>query len=494
VLELFDDPEAREILRHWTMIHALGNVPSRATLEHSLRLEGRGVDTETVLDKVDKLFNRPLPDAKFIFRKLEKYSRDYNVITAAGNVLDAVQAGHYDAAAALLSRAVSTGSRSVKLAGDDWYETAPRLEKELIKGVLRRGYIGIFNGCAKSFKSWLLLHCGMAVATGQNWLEFATLAPARVLYVNMELKAEELKIRVDKLARAMGISRAALKGKMDFLNLAGFECGLEKMSAALRRLHDPEHPWELIIIDPVYKLLTAGLTLDTDNVENNNAAIGALFCYLEELAEELRAAIFLVHHFRKGNAADTAVVDSGAGGGVFGRDPSAVFALHPVRDEENEVVKGAYVVKSEIRYFENSIPDFGIRLDPASLIFHRDITINPEKLAGKAGRPQKYHIGQTLSILQGGRSVTFRQWKDHAKEEYGMNDRRMTVFRDEALEKEYVTASGPTTSHRTTYTLTPAGEEAMKVAERNSHLSAEARKVYSKIRGRNGNGDGEDKG
>jgi hypothetical protein len=69
-----------------------------------------------------------------------------------------------------------------------------------------------------------------------------------------------------------------------------------------------------------------------------------------------------------------------------------------------------------------------------------------------------------------------------------MNDRRLTVFRDEAIEKFYVTASGLTTRPSTTYTLTPSGEEAMKVAERNSHLGSKAREVYSRITG-NGNGN-----
>jgi hypothetical protein len=155
VTELFDDPSAREILQHWLSISALtGQTPSRSALEHSLRMECRGgVDIETVLDVLDKLFSVTVRDATFILKKLERYSRDYNVITAAGDVLDAVQAGHYDAAAALLSRAVATGSQAIKVAEEAWFETEPRLEKELIKGVLRRGYTGVLNAPSKSYKT-----------------------------------------------------------------------------------------------------------------------------------------------------------------------------------------------------------------------------------------------------------------------------------------------------------------------------------------------------
>jgi hypothetical protein len=180
---------------------------------------------------------------------------------------------------------------------------------------------------------------------------------------------------------------------------------------------------------------------------------------------------------------------------MFGRNPDAIFALHPVRDKEEggEVVKGAYVVgayvvKSEIRYFP-SPDDFGIRLDPNSLIFHRDITINPANVAGKAGRPRKGHIGQVLVILEE-RPCTFKQWKDHAREAYGMNDRRMTVFRDEAMEKAYVTASGPTSSPRTVYTITVLGKEAMRAAEvaaaQNGSLGEKMREMKARM---NGNGN-----
>ena len=316
--------------------------------------------------------------------------------------------------------------------------------------------------------------------------------PVRVLYVNMELDAEELKLRVDKLTAGMGLRRGALKGQLQFLNLEGFdsECSLEKIAERLRLLYDPARPWELVIIEPVYKLLTAGRDLDTDNIESNNSAVGAMFCILRELARELDTALFLCHHFKKGNAAETATIDSGAGAGMFGRNPDAIFALHPVRDEEEEgeTVKGAYIVKSKIRYFP-SPDDFGIKLDPEHLIFHRDITINPHNVAGKAGHARKGHIGQVLVILEA-RPCTFKAWKDHAREAYGMNDRRMTVFRDEAMEKAYVTANGPTTSHKTIYTITALGKEAMRAAEvvaaRNGSLGEKMREMKARIDG-NGN-------
>jgi hypothetical protein len=54
VTKLFDDLQAGEILRHWLTIQALGSVPSRTTLEHSLRLDTpRGREAELLEPVLD---------------------------------------------------------------------------------------------------------------------------------------------------------------------------------------------------------------------------------------------------------------------------------------------------------------------------------------------------------------------------------------------------------------------------------------------------------
>jgi RecA-family ATPase len=493
--DAFDCWEIREILDHWVQVYALsGQVPDRAALENSLTFNRVGAtDTEAVLKTLDQLFNRPLENVnvELLLTKLLEVAKDKNFQDAMGNAIDEMSTGTAQGrrnAVNYLVRAEATGPVTINLEGREWYRTPPALNKEIIPGILQRGKIGILNGHAKSYKSWALLHLGISVAAGRGWW-FGALPPARVLYVNMELDAEAVKVRVDKIVAGMGLSREALEGWMDFLNLEGFdsECSLEKIEARLRLSRDPARPWELILIDPVYMLLTAGRDLDTENIENNNSAVGAMFCTLKELARELNAAIFLCHHFKKGNLGETMTIDSGAGAGMFGRRPDAIFALHPA-SEDGETVKGAYVVKSEIRYFP-SPDDFGIRLDPNSLIFYRDITINPANIAGKNGRPQLHHIGKILVILQN-QTFTYKQWKDRAKDQYGIHPDRMGIFRDEAMEKSYVLASGPTTSHKTTYTLTPLGEEAIVMmataVSRNGYLGEKMREMKARM---NGNGN-----
>jgi hypothetical protein len=167
-----------------------------------------------------------------------------------------------------------------------------------------------------------------------------------------------------------------------------------------------------------------------------------------------------------------------------------IFSLYPARDEKGEEVEDSYIVKSTLRNFRK-LSHFGIRLDPTSFTFHRDITINPANIAGKAGRPQLHHIGEVLVILQG-QTFTYKQWKDRAKAAYGIHPERMGIFRDEAMDKSYVIASGLTTSPKTTYQITPLGEEAILQANlkaaQNSYLGEKMREMKARMEG-NGNGN-----
>src|SRR5271165_4028994 len=86
-----------------------------------------------------------------------------------------------------------------------------------------------------------------------------------------------------------------------------------------------------------------------ENLENRTTAIGAMFCQLEELAKELNTAIWLVHHFKKGSAAETSNIDAGSGSGVFGRAPDVLFSIHPLQGEEH-----TYTIKNDVRYWASA--------------------------------------------------------------------------------------------------------------------------------------------
>jgi RecA-family ATPase len=100
---------------------------------------------------------------------------------------------------------------------------------EIIPGVLRQGYIGILNSTSKAYKSWNLLALSIAAAEGKSWLGFPKCNPVKTLYVNLELAEEEFKLRIDKVASAMGTTRQALQGHCDFLNLKGHPTDLDSV-------------------------------------------------------------------------------------------------------------------------------------------------------------------------------------------------------------------------------------------------------------------------
>src|ERR1700676_1643356 len=83
-------------------------------------------------------------------------------------------------------------------------------------------------------KTWNLLAACIAVGMGKSWMGFERCKPVRVLYVNLELHTEELKKRIDMVAAAMGTTRAALQGHVDFLNLKGQRNQIDRVLARIR--------------------------------------------------------------------------------------------------------------------------------------------------------------------------------------------------------------------------------------------------------------------
>ena len=93
----------------------------------------------------------------------------------------------------------------------------------------------------------------------------------------------------------MGVTRADLEGRVDFLNLKGKPNQIDKILARIRAFRPTNDPWALLVIDPIYKLYGSGE--GEENAENSANVIGAMFEKLEQFAHELNTTIFLAHHF-----------------------------------------------------------------------------------------------------------------------------------------------------------------------------------------------------
>lgn len=250
----------------------------------------------------------------------------------------------------------------------------PELAPQLIHGVMRDGQKGMLVGPSKSGKSFALIELAIAVARGWEWMGHGC-SRGRVMYVNMEIQRESFSHRIADVYRAMKLAHGEdVNGgwesyhdelaDLDAWTLRGHGAPLDRLVPMLvRRCAD--RGYRLVIIDPIYKVLTG---------DENSASDMALFTnQFDVICSELGCAVFYAHHHAKGEAGRRASVDRASGSGVFARDPDAMLDMSPLavpaamRDSLRYEVEGtdgemherhglAYRVSYTLREFETPPP------------------------------------------------------------------------------------------------------------------------------------------
>lgn len=192
----------------------------------------------------------------------------------------------------------------------------PPLADELISGILRKGHKLLLAGPSKAGKSFLLLELALAVLEGKDWLGWRC-KKGKVLYVNLELDPASCTHRLLTLDDVLGCSPAERKG-LDLWNLRGLAAPLNVLAPKLIR-RAIKYKYDLVILDPIYKVLTGS---------ENEAADMAAFCNeFDKICRELGAAVVYCHHHSKGEQGQKASRDRASGSGVFARDPDAIIDL-----------------------------------------------------------------------------------------------------------------------------------------------------------------------
>lgn len=198
----------------------------------------------------------------------------------------------------------------------DVYDSLPPLASPLIDGLLRQGHKMLISGPSKAGKSYILLQLAMAVAEGREWLGWKC-APGRVLYVNLELDRASCLHRLRALYEAHGWAPEHV-GNIDLWNLRGKAAPMDVLAPKLIR-RAIKRRYQLVIIDPIYKVLTGS---------ENEAHEMAMFCnQFDRLAAELGSAVVYCHHHSKGSQGQKSARDRSSGSGVFARDPDAILDL-----------------------------------------------------------------------------------------------------------------------------------------------------------------------
>lgn len=192
----------------------------------------------------------------------------------------------------------------------------PPLADALIEGMLRKRHKMLVAGPSKAGKSFLLLQLAIAVAEGGDWIGFPC-QQGRVLYVNLELDKASCINRIVTLYNTLGRAPRHLDA-LDVWHLRGSAAPLDKLAPKLIR-RALKRDYTLVIIDPIYKVLTGS---------EKEAEDMALFCnQFDNICMQLGAATVYCHHHSKGQQGQKASIDRSSGSGVFARDPDAILDL-----------------------------------------------------------------------------------------------------------------------------------------------------------------------
>lgn len=271
---------------------------------------------------------------------------------------------------------------------------------QVIHGVIRVGQVGMMAASSKAGKSWALLALADAVTCGLDWLGWKT-TKGRVLYVNAELPRYDLQRRLERLAEALGLN--GIPEGLDVIHLRGTSKTIRELIPYVLRQQREVGPYALILPDPLY-------AFGGGRDENSNSEQAKTMAELSELAERSGAAVWIAHHFSKGNKSLTEHLDRASGAGMYARavDVFSTFTRHKEED--------CYSVETTCRSFSRPEP-FVVRweyplwrvaadLDPAEL----------KQQPSQGGRVPKFTAAQIVDILPDG-GMKYSEWQRAAEKE-----------------------------------------------------------------------------
>jgi len=236
---------------------------------------------------------------------------------------------------------------------------------QVVYGLVHQGCKVMITGGSKMRKTWALLDMALSVAAGMPWWGLPT-TKGRVLYVNFELPEFMIARRLHRIAKAKGVE---LTNDLQVLTLRGVVDPTVDLSDELPNFCRREGPFDLIAVDPYYKLSGGRDEIGTDQVMN-------VLNKLEKLSMQTGAAVAFSHHFSKGNQSGKESMDRASGSGAFARDPDAILTM--TAHEQVDCL----TVEMTLRNFA-PVPAFVVRWDHP--LFVRDDGADPTALKQSKG-------------------------------------------------------------------------------------------------------------
>lgn len=201
----------------------------------------------------------------------------------------------------------------VSVNADAWMAIDPDPVDAVVSNLFDTGDKICIIGPSKSFKTFIVLQLALSIAAGRDFLVWKIPKARRVLMVQLEVKETHFHGRVRKVWAAMGIT--SLDGRFEIANGRGMDVVVSGIATKAVEVNA-----EVVIIDPIYKLLKGD--------ENSARDWKPLLAEFDQLAETGVAVVY-VHHDAKGAAGDRQAQDRGAGSGILARDYDCALTITP---------------------------------------------------------------------------------------------------------------------------------------------------------------------
>ncbi len=221
----------------------------------------------------------------------------------------------------------------------------------IVEGLVVEKRKGVIFGKAKAKKTWLALQLAESVATGHDFLGMKVPRPRRVVYLNMEVSASDMRWRAATMGKNFHLADLEDEYTFQVYNLRG-------RGAAVRAnwlpLLQATYDADLVILDPRYKLLLPG------EDENTAQGLRGFQTFVDRLAEF--STVVTVIHDGKG----TAKGERGAGSYTTIADYDFAMAIDAAGKGDDENLKSLSFPPARSL---PPRPPMEIRFDPVKFIF-----------------------------------------------------------------------------------------------------------------------------
>jgi hypothetical protein len=313
---------------------------------------------------------------------------------------------------------------------------------EVVEGIVAEQSKLVIGGGSKSFKTWITIFLAICISHGIPFLERKT-TRLRVLYVNLELKAQTFKRRLQTIAKATGITvdpkwllHLPLRGKMAGVPLKDLISRIVLLAQYLKA--------SVIVLDPVYKM-------NTEGDENSSRDQTVFFNQLDRLTTEAECTVVLNDHFGKGNQSEKDPLDAIRGSSAKGGDVDAAMIL---RKHE---IDGCYRVDLIHRELPPVDP-FCIGWEFPLMVLRQDLSPDAMKKA-KAGRRKAHDPKRLLAAIMDSSAeepVSIAAWAKSA----GLPRQTLADYLPELRSRGWIQTAGEGSTAR--QFLTKEGREAAR--------------------------------